>query len=61
MTAYHCRRPYCATPFDTEDARNKHEESPTPKHLKHGGVFICDWEGHAEAIETVGVCSCCMD
>lgn len=57
---YPCRRPYCATPFNTKVEREVHEHKPTDLHLKHGMDFLCDWEGHANAIDEAGFCPVCQ-
>jgi len=57
----HCRRPYCAAPVLGEAARAEHEADST-KHQKQEGPmeFICEWEGHATAIDEAGFCPVCQ-
>lgn len=55
----HCRRPYCATLFTSTEARDKHEADAT-KHRKRDMDFICDWEGHYEAISEHNFCPVCQ-
>lgn len=59
----HCRRPYCAVPFEGESAANDrtvHEAKETPLHLQHGMDYICTDPGHAVAIEEEGMCPVCQ-
>lgn len=63
MADLNCRRPYCSVPFTGENAANDrtvHEAKPTPLHVKHGMDFLCDWEGHANAIDEAGLCPVCQ-
>lgn len=59
----HCRRPYCAVPFTTPEKRDAHESDAT-KHRRPeqqaDPKFLCDWEGHADAIEEAGFCPVCQ-
>lgn len=59
---YHtCRRPYCARPHLSAERRDAHEADAThPKHKPDAMDFLCDWNGHAEAIESAGFCPCCQ-
>ena len=56
---YVCRRPNCAATFFTEAARLKHETDAS-KHRKADMTFICDWSGHAAAIQDHDLCPVCQ-
>lgn len=54
-----CRRPFCAKEFMSKEDRDKHEADAT-KHRKRDMDFICDWEGHGEAIAEHRFCPVCQ-
>lgn len=54
-----CRRPFCSKEFMTKEDRLKHETDPKP-HRKADMDFICDWEGHADAIAEHRFCPVCQ-
>lgn len=56
---YTCRRPYCAHTSFTQEARDKHEADAT-KHRKKDMDFLCDWSGHADAINEQRICPVCQ-
>lgn len=58
-----CRRPYCAVPFTSTEARDKHEKDAT-RHTKPeqkaDPTYLCDDPGHADAIDEAGFCPVCQ-
>lgn len=57
---YACRRPYCARPHLSAERRNQHEADATKHRKPEQMTFICDWEGHADAIADHDFCPVCQ-
>lgn len=54
-----CRRPNCAKEFMSKADRDKHEADAT-KHRADAMYFLCDWQGHADAIADHNFCPVCQ-
>lgn len=54
-----CRRPNCGLEFPTPKARLAHEKDAT-RHRKADMDFICDWNGHTDAIQDHNFCPVCQ-
>lgn len=56
---YACRRPGCNRPNFSLQARKAHEADASKHRHPEAMTYLCDWQGHADAIEETGICAVC--
>lgn len=58
---FSCRRPGCYRTHLNAERRNQHEADEKAHHRTPGAMnFICDWAGHADALQDAGFCPVCQ-